>query len=347
MKKENRIYLGLLAGAIALLLIFTYISAQVYRRSLPVVETADIASGTVKRTYTMPGAFQYQSAQQIILPVPVKIEEIYVSAGEAVAEGMKILKIDTEYLRIEMLKLELQLEAAREQKEREEDERQRQILAYQIQEQEDAFVYLQEILEGDGIFCAACRGEIRGVYTEKDSDEPADKLLVSICDKDKGAEITWSMKEEGIFFERFYVDLRLTNGHTTETRTVILENVRKSYDAKTNMIYYTASVPETDNMLSMHDAESLTVTAYYVSDVYVSLVPVSAVNYEADGTASVYELRTREKSFGTEYYVRKQTITVLDKDSNYAATGTSFKDSRIIVNSSETLYDRAIVWVEE
>lgn len=347
MKKKNHIYLSLLAGSIALLLLFTYISMQVYRHSLPVVETAEITSGTVKRTYTMPGVFQYQTVQEIVLPVPVIVEEIYVSAGEAVAEGMDLLKLDTEYLRIEMFKLELQLESVREQEEEETDERQRQILAYERQKREEALLYIEEIIENEGIFYASCRGEVSGVYTEEKQTEPADKLLVSVCDKDGGAGISWSMEEEGILFERFYVDLRLTNGHTTETQTVILENVSKSYDAKTNKMYYTADVPETDQLLSMHETEALTVTAYYVSEVYTSLIPLSAVTFEADGTASVYELKTRDKSFGTEYYLRKQTISILDRDTGFVATGSSFRDSRIILNNSKALYDRAIVWLEE
>lgn len=346
MRKKNRFYLSMLAGALAALIVFTYISTQVYRQSLPVVETAEPAAGTVKRTYTMEGVFSYTTQQEILLPVPVLIESVAVREGEIVGEGMELLRLDIRALEIELLRLELELEAMREKENKLEDERAAQIFAYEREQKETEYQRLQELYAAGGIFYAAGRGEVREVYTETGSREAAGKLLLSVCDLDGGAEISWSMKEEGILFERFYVELRQTNGHVVSSGTVILENYKKSYDPQTDRVFYTASVPEQKEMLSMHDAETLTVTAYYVSEVYGALIPLSAITYDADGTAYVYELRSREKSFGMEYYVRKQTISVIEKDGTHAASGGSFKNMSIIVNSSQALQDRAAVWVE-
>lgn len=346
-KNKNRIYLGLLAGTIALLLMFTYISAQVYRHTIPAVETAEIFSGTVKRTYTMEGVFSYESAQEIALPAPVIVEEIYVRAGESVGEGMKLLKLDTQYLQVELFKLELEIEEMLEKEADIEDERKVQIAAYERQKKEEQLLTLRKAYEADGIFYAESKGEVRAVCTETGTVQTADKLLISVCDRNGSARISWSMQEEGITFDRFYVDVRVTDGHNTGTETVIIEDVRKNYDVKTGKVYYTAAVEKKNKLWAMHDAEAVRVAAYYVSDVYPALIPVSAVRYEPDGTACVYELKSRAKSFGVEYYVKKQTITVMDKDGSYVAVSANLKDADIVVNSSRKLTDRAAVWVEE
>lgn len=346
MKKRNRVYVGALAGVLVLLLLFTYISMQVYRRSLPVVETEDIQPGTVKRTYTMNGVLRYLSAQEVILPFPVIVSELCVEAGMAVGEGMAVLRLDTEYLEIEQIRLSIAIEEMLAREEAETDEEKRKLLTYDRKKKEAAAGRLEELLEADGVLYASCQGEVRAINTKEGAEESADKLLVSICDRRGGAELTWGMEEEGILFDRFYVDLRMTDGHNSFTDTAVLSDVTRSYDVKTNRVYYRAAVPETGNMLSMHDEEPLTVTAYYVSEVYAALLPASAVRFEADGTACVYELKSREKSFGTEYYVRKQTIEVSDRDAGHIATRSSLKDSRIVVNSSREIGDREIVWVE-
>lgn len=347
MRKRNRIYAVALAAVILLLLLFTYISTQVYRRSLPVVETENIQPGTVKRTYTMNGAIRYLTAQEISFPFPVIVTETCMEAGMTVGEGMAVLRLDTEYLEIEQIRLMLALEELLAREEAEPDDEKRKLLAYERKKKEEAADCLEELLEAGGILYTSCQGEVRAVNTKEGAEEPADKLLVSICDRRGGAEITWGMEEEGILFERFYADLRMTDGHNSFTDTAVFSDVTRSYDVKTNRVYYRAIVPETKSMLSMHDEEPLTVTAYYVSDVYAALLPASAVQFEADGTACVYELKSREKSFGTEYYVRKQTIEVSDRDISHIATRNSLKDSRIVVNSSREICDREIVWAED
>ncbi len=347
MKRKNGIYAGALAGIILLLLLFTYVSMQVYRHSLPLIETENIQPGTVKRTYTMNGVFRYVSTQEISLPVSAIVAELYVETGETVGEGMAILKFDIEYLEMELIRQELEIEELKEREEQETEERKQKLLVYDRERKEEAVKNLEELLEAEGILYALCQGEVRAINTKEGVVEPADKLLVSICDRKGGAEITWGMEEEGILFERFYAELRTTDGHNSLSDTIVFENVDRNYDVKTNKVYYKAVVPESKNMLSMHDGEPVTVTAYYVSEVYPSLIPVSAVRFESDGAAYVYELKTREKSFGIEYYVRKQSIYVSDRDTNYIATTSTFKDSQIVVNSNQALNDRAAVWLEE
>lgn len=346
-RNKNKIYLGLLAGTVVLLLMFTYISTQVYRHSIPTVETAEIFSGTVKRTYTMEGVFNYGSSQDISFPVPVIVEEVYVRAGEAVGEGMKLMKLDTAYLEIERLKLELEIEELLEMEANVGDEREKQIAVYERLKKEDKLAAVQEIIDAEGVLCADYKGEIRSICSETGVVQSADKLLVSVCDKTADAEISWVMKEESIIFERFFADVRVSDGHDIKTTTIVIEDVQKSYDVKTDMVYYTAVVEKTDKLWAMHDAEAVQVTSHYVSEVYPTLVPASAVSYETDGSACVYELKSRAKSFGTEYYVKKQSITVLDKDDNYVATNANLKGADIVVNSSKKLADRAAVWVEE
>lgn len=347
MRKKNRIYAGALAGIFFVLLLFTYISMQVYRHSLPVVEIESIQPGTVKRTYTMSGVIHYTSVQEISLPVPAIVSELYVETGETVGKGMAVLKIDKEYLEMELIRQEIVLDELKDREVQETEERLQKLLAYDREKKEEIVKSLEELLEADGIIYALCQGEVRETHVKVGSVEPAGNLLVSICDKRGGAEITWNMEEEGILFERFYAELRMTDGHNSLNNTIVLENVDKSYDVKTNQVYYKAAVPESRDMLSMHDGEPLEVTAYYVSDVYPSLIPVSAVRFEADGTAYVFELKEREKSFGLEYYVRKQTIHVSDRDIDYIATTSTWKDSQIVVNSSQILKDRMSVWLEE
>ncbi len=346
-RNKNKIYLGLLAGTVVLLLMFTYISTQVYRHSIPTVETAEIFSGTVKRTYTMEGVFTYGFSQDISFPVPVIVEEVYVRAGESVGEGMELMKLDTAYLEIERLKLELEIEKMLEKEADIADEREAQISAYERLKKDEKLLAVQEIIESEGIIYAESKGEIRSICTETGVMQAADKLLVSVCDKTQNAEVSWAMQEEGIVFERFYADVRVTDGHDIKTTTIIIEDVKKSYDVKTDRVYYTAVLEKTDELWAMHDAEAVEVTSHYVSEVYPTLIPVSAVSYDADGSACVYELKNRAKSFGMEYYVKKQTITVLDKDSSYVAANANLKDASIVVNSSKKLTDRAAVWVEK
>ena len=206
---------------------------------------------------------------------------------------------------------------------------------------------MQEIIDAEGVLCAAYKGEIRSICSDIGVVQSADKLLVSVCDKTADAEISWVMQEENIVFERFYADVRVSDGHNIETSTIVIEDVQKSYDVKTDRVYYTAFVEKTDKLWAMHDAEAVEVKAYYVSEVYQTMIPVSAVNYETDGSACIYELKSRAKSFGTEYYVKKQSVTVLDKDDSYVATNANLKDADIVVNSSKKLADRVAVWVEK
>lgn len=345
-KNGNKIYVWLLAGIMVLLLMFTYISTQVYRHSLPIVETANISSGTLKRTYVTEGIFSYHSVREASYAVPIIIEETYVRAGEAVSENMKLMKLDVEYLEIEHLKLEIEIEDMRKQEEKITDERKRQIAVYERQKREEQFLEIEELLKAGGILYSECQGEIRSICEELGKIIEPNKLLVSVCDKTDEADISWVMQEEGITFERFYVEARITDGHSVQTETFVVEDVNRSYDVKLNKNYYTAQLEKSDKLWNMHDAESVQITAYYVSEVYPSLLPLESVEFASDGSAFVYELKSKQKSFGTDYYVKKQMITVADRDNTYAATNETLKDMDIVVNSSKNLLDRMSVWIE-
>ncbi len=192
---------------------------------------------------------------------------------------------------------------------------------------------LEELLLKDGEVLSP----VKGIVTEiaiTTGNKTIDGMAVLLADMTAGIKFTAEIpKEQETYISRKDpVVLTPFNGEKIEGFTV------DSVAASETEGYLTVTVDLPED--SMELGESAEFQIEKRSNVFVTCVPISAVHEDQNGSF-VYVLQEKETILGTELTARRQTVTVQDKNSQYAALGDyEISDTqKIIVGSDQFLSD--------
>lgn len=327
----------------AVLAAFTYISAHVYRRSLPAVTAETPYNGSLRRTYHIPARLYYETLSLILAPADVKIEEWYVREGQAVWEGTPIVRVSGKDLEIAKLELEIALEELEGQINREDREKQKQLLLLSAEKLREELEAVKDFMEKDGIYVSAICGEVtKRMGTEGDSIKKGEGI-VELCEIPGDVRIEWELPQD-VRLEKYEIMLHLQKDLQSGEETLTFESAQEVYDAETGNMQYILKIPKSEYEVFMHHEEKLQVISYYVSQSYSTLLPKRAVLTDQDGDTYVYLLKSREVSFGTEYYVKKQKVECLEEDSEFVAVEGILKRDLVLMDWNKDLEDSDVVW---
>ena len=89
------------------------------------------------------------------------------------------------------------------------------------------------------------------------------------------------------------------------------------YDAAQAVYQYRSAPFEPEG--SVNTALPVEVTLRYESREYTAVLPQRCIRTDSDGSTFVYVVEEQEKVYGTELYLRKKGVTVLEEDADSAA----------------------------
>lgn len=142
------------------------------------VQTATAETGNISTTVEGTGTLQQGTAENIMLPVGIKVEEILVEAGDAVTEGQQLATIDTASVAEQLLQVEEELETVKEEIDDLSDDADEEgtteylealVLKGERKELRQAKKTLKDLLE-TGAIEADCDGVIGDIYVSENAE---------------------------------------------------------------------------------------------------------------------------------------------------------------------------------
>lgn len=346
--KRKKIWIPLVIF-FAVMLIATAVSENIYYNFLPAVVKGKAVQGTLSASYRVQGMVEYQKVQSALCA-----EFSYESVTLLAADGDALMMYDPVYsvspdeIQLLQKKTELTLLDLKAQGETlcpdgniaELSERER--LQYEINELQIAEVNAQletlaRLVRQGGRVLAGADGVVS--YTIR-SGAPVQKgqSIAEITSNTDQSVVTWQMDAaRGELFgpgNTVEVNLKVWEGgdesaegeRKAVTAPCDLLISKSEFSNQTQTYQLRAGIPA-DLSSAMADGERVMVNCKYESEEeYSCIVPVSALTLEKDidGNAArgyIYGILTRERIYGTEYYVMPFYVEIVKILDNYAALG--------------------------
>lgn len=308
----------------------TVISAKNYMNSLNRVTTTSSVSNQLRTTTESGGSLRYSHRERLPIPEGCGIETEYVRKGSSFAEGDPLLQMEGEDLLLKSYETAAEISALEEAIAAESGEERRQVLQLQKENLEEEKGSVDELLEADGILYAPCAGQ---VIEYNPSGETAE-LVYGIADGSYYLE--WSVEREE-YKEFSNIEATVRN------QKIPLEEVTVTYDEGTQRYMFRTEEIALEFADPVMDGEYAQVTQQYISEEYPAVIPKTSIRYDGDGFSYVYLVEERETVLGTETYVVKTGVTILEEDAKNAAVLAELTD--LVENSSRELTDLEAVLV--
>ena len=155
--------------------------------------------------------------------------------------------------------------------------------------------------------------------------------------------ITLGLPEDGCYLE-WQVDAEDYNEEYTGSARIryLKENLTWETPIFENGVYiYRSYVATPENFVN---GELVNIELNYEKD-YMSVLPRTCIRFGPDGSAYVFEVYTRARTYGEEKYVRRRGVTILEQDAvNVAIIG---RVNDVVQGSSKKLQDMMTVSVIE
>ena len=325
----------------------TGISQNRYYNSLPLVSVQEAAPGNLREHFETEAVVEFDYLQNDIkAPCMLSNIEILVSPGETVEAGDPIFQVspDNFYVYERQLRLEI-LEYERESASSDgtEEERLRaEIAAYHLAETQQELVNLETILQNDGIITASSAGTVTNCISNG-STAAQGQTIVQMRTYGETATLIWSWPEESAdYFEpgdTVSVPLTIWSDQAdppiTKRAYFDLAINRKYYSGTENAARFEVELtPELlGGPLAMMNGERATILVDYVSDnEYERVLPIDAVVFDSSGSGFLYQLDTRSRVFGQEYYAVPTAVQIEGRTQEYVAVS-SIPDKPVILNA--------------
>lgn len=357
--------LGLVLLAIlALVGGFTYISYRNYIKDVPLVTLTSSVNNQIRSQMETVGSLYYNEELDVTLPQGCRVEEVFVTEGDAVEEDSPLLRIKVADLQVSRLNKQLQIEALEEVEEAGGTEGE---LAYWKKE-----LLLEEVAELEKLIAAEGIVKAEGLPAEESTaeittDTKTESETASDSTED-GEEtvpnpvrvIAQTYKKGDLTNTEVPITLGLPQGDCYLEWQISAKDYKKEYKATARigvlMENLTWDTPEYENgaytyrsLVAIPDnfvqGQQVKITMNYVSENYKAVLPRTCIRTDADGSTYVYQIDTRTRNYGEEQYVRKYGVTILEQDDINVAILASVYD--VVEGSSKPLQDMMAVMVVE
>jgi hypothetical protein len=324
--------LKLMAVIVAAAVLCTLISLKNYSSSLNLVTTTSTINGAIRDNVTVGGLLKYNKTAVIELPSDCEVDEVFVCAGQDVSIGDAVVRLSLDKLELQkyqyMLSIEMLETAVTE------SSIQQNINRLKIKGLEGMLAQISKAIDNNGIIFSTMSGEIisqplsTGNMTDRDSG-------IKIGLHDGGYFCEWEVSR--IKNKKFTsITASLGNGVDLSCDSVQFQPARDSYLCRSKVF----DIPE-----SQIKAGFIEITLNYISDEYKATIPRSCIYADNYGSTYVYIVETRQRIYGTEFYVRKIGVTIKDQGDINAAILSEVKN--VVVSSKRVPVEMEAVQVAD
>ena len=342
---------------------FTYISYRNYIKDVPLVTLTSSVNNQIRSQMETVGSLYYKEELDVALPQGCRVEEVFVTEGDAVENDMPLIRIKVADLQVSRLNKQLQIEALEEVEEAGGTEGE---LAYWEKE-----LLLEEVAELEKLIAAEGIVKAEGLPVVEDEVTEAEEKEKNVTDGTSAEEIAeedttvnpvrviaQTYKRGDLTNPDVPITLGLPQGGGYLEWQISAKDYKKDYKATARigvlMENLTWDAPEFENgiytyrsLVAIPDnfvqGQQVKITMNYVSENYKAVLPRTCIRTDADGSAYVYQIDTRTRNYGEEQYVRKLGVTILEQDATNVAILASVFD--VVEGSSKQLQDMMAVMV--
>ena len=337
MKKR---YGVLLAVFLLILAVCTYASNQIYRNSLPVVQTVETIETRLNYLWELSGTLHYEDKEAYSVPVPVSVAKWAVQAGDRVSSGEPLLQVDAQQLHIHWLQCKIDEEAL-EAKIKKSESFAKELLELQLTELQEAIGFVESLIEADGWVTADTDGIVLHLHSAQQAAAGVPLVTVGPDSGKKTIQFLLTQEQTGYCESGTELDVTLLcNGKSAEVQLAV---DRMIYSAERKGFLCTVS---TDMAVDMMEGQETSAVLAAESIFYHYVIPTEAIISNNNGNASFYVLRQRETIMGTEYYAVLRTGYILEQNESYTALNASVMEP-VIVFADMKLTDRQTVLTQE
>lgn len=350
---------------------FTYISYRNYITDVPLVTLTSSVNNAIRSQMETTGSLYYNEVLEVTLPQGCRVEEVFVTEGDAVEAESPLLRIKVADLQVARLNKQLQIEAL--EKVEEEGGTEGELAYWKKELLLEEMAELEKLIAAEGVVKAeglpVVEGEVAGdeVTEESATDETAAEESTAETATGEEAEsavnpvrviaqtykkgdltspdvpITLGLPEGGCYLEWQISAKDYKEYKATARIGVLKENLTWETPKFENGVYtYRSLVATPDNFVQ---GQQVKIELNYVSEGYKAVLPRTCIRTDADGSAYVYQIDTRTRNYGEEQYVRKVGVTILEQDAINVAILASVYD--VVEGSSKQLQDMMAVMVIE
>ena len=293
-----------LLAALGAILIFSgamsLSSAKNYAKALNRVTLTETHPGTLRTQTETVGFLHFVSCVTVELPEGCGVEKALVAPGDPVTAGQALVQLRSGDL--QRCRLELLLAREREKGRRGLSFLEKELAELELQALDAQLTQVEAALDAGGLVKSPAAGQVTALS--------ADGGAVEIGIYDQGLYCTWEVpKHENKAFTAVSGEI------SQKEEALTVEAV--GYDAARAVYQYRSAPFEPEG--AVNTALPVEVTLRYESREYTAVLPRRCIRTDSDGSAFVYVVEEREKVYGTELYLRKKGVTVLEEDADFAA----------------------------
>ena len=309
----------------------TLISAKHYRDSLVAVTVTSTVPDSIRSTLTVSGSIYYHETVEVDIPLGCRVEAVYSENEQFVEAGQPILKLKEEELQI--VYCEKKLLAEELERTEATDGTETELAYWKKKLLDEELVVLENIITDEGVIYAEVAGVMIQLPYEKGMKTTENNRVI-IGKAESGCYLEWVVPEKS------------NRDFSRGTATVEGKEKVLSWQKPTcrNGVYVYRS--EISGQTMFVQGSMVDVQLIYVSEEYKAVLPKRCIQYDQDGSAYVYQVKTRDCNFGEESYVVKIGVTIEDRDDKNVAIRASLTD--VVLNGSDGLteMDKVLVYGE-
>lgn len=319
----------LLLGVVLLIGGCTLVSAKHYRDSLAAIKVTSTVPDSIRSTLTVSGSVYYHETEEVYIPSGCRVETVYLENEHFVEAGQPILKLKEEELQIVCCEKKL---LAEELEKTEATGGTVAELAHWKKKLLDAeLIVLEKIIADEGVIFAEAAGMMIQQPYEKGMKTTENNRVI-IGKSESGCYLEWTVPEKS------YRDFSRGTA-TVEGEAKGLSWQKPIYR---NGVYVYQS--ELSGEIVFVQGSKIDVQLIYVSKEYKAVLPKKCIQYDQDGSAYVYQVKTRDCNFGEESYVVKIGVTIEDWDDKNVAIKAPLTDVVLSGPDGLTEMDRVLVY---
>lgn len=309
---------------------FTVISAKNYTENMAVVALTSTAPNSIREELIVQGGLYYSQTVNVVVPEGCFVEGVFVEKGDHIANGSPLIQLKEADLQI------IYLQKQSQKKEllitHKNDDIEEKLAYWQLQVLEEELEFLKQLIDNKGIIYSTSDGYvISQEYKEGIQTTSSSYLELGLADG--GCYLEWAVEPQDY---RSYTGTAFIHGEEKrlEWTPPVFEN---------GIYVYRTELPEITECIH---GEWIQIQLSYVSEEYRAVIPKSCIWYDTDGATYVYEVSTRKRNFGEEFYVVKVGVTIEEQDEVNVAVKSPLTD--IVLRSSKPLSDmEAVLVIEE
>lgn len=309
--------------------ICTVVSARNYVEDKPVVILTDTVPNSMHKQLQVTAGLYYSETEWIEFPENCRIETVYAQNGDKLEAGAPLLQLKEADVQIQYLQMQLQRESLEE--EQDAGGTREELAGWKLQSLEEELAYLEQLLAADCVIKVASDSVVLQQEYEA-GDYTAENKRAEVAFPEYGCYLEWSVGQAD------YLDYR-------GTAVISGEKIELSWEqpgfAK-GMYTYVSELPE---IVECMHGEPVEVELLYTSQEYRAVLPKDSIWYDTDGSPYIFQTYSRTRVFGTEYYVRKIYVEIVEQDDVNVAI--SSPATQIVERTSMKLSDMMAVTVIE